>query len=805
MSSPYDHDRELAESVDIPNILPMIRRGIAVGSVAADGIDDLLVLYQSEFIITSIRKHEYVPDAVYMPNGVESLLQLDTIGPVHRVRWDSLSRAEWGKRGSIGSRIKATHDIGREFRFILNDGRFMRCQLCEEEATMVIVILQRLLGGKAIERKQLQRYKSGKRPMRRRENSPTLRRLALLVISVTVLSLTGDRDERVWMALAAISMYGGGGYIYLLTCRAYSPGRKAEFHRLEKANRGTSTGEKPKIDRSHLRPLRNAWAGAILKVIGGILLLLGICVQGMQGCPPEITLHGISFEGEILAPIFRYLSYILYVLSAVPLWLGYRLMLKTVDHSRKDTSDPPILFLRPFTLDNRYDFNPDRPLTTFLGIKPIPLLRKLGPLGEVHPLRLIRLLLTRGAERAEEQMAIYFRRIAPFLAIGQPGERLVTPGAQRAYLFDAEWRSRVKEMIFRSRFVVLQPASSEGVVWEINQAFTIKGPSKVLVCLAHLEGSQARWDGLRLLMERELDIHLPRSPGAAVFLHFSNDGAVERLPRVFSHPFKWTWTGCCIDFEKTLAPFLISQGVLPSDTPRGGRRKIQGWSAWWPALASQWVFFIGTSVVYILSLTTINKSGFDTLPQPAPSLEEIAQQARDEYLGSAPSPLKTPDSINKNGWTIKQQDSFRGNIYSSIEGDFRVGVLVRELSLEEQRSPGSSNSSREALLDDLKSSGAHVELLEIRERLIDDYEWTEADYRVTSEKRPRWLRVRYITPGDKIVMFSYDSPEDTGLAGLVEAESSFDTKFAFEIILKKLASGELIERQVPGSGPTDDN
>jgi hypothetical protein len=82
----------------------------------------------------------------------------------------------------------------------------------------------------------------------------------------------------------------------------------------------------------------------------------------------------------------------------------------------------------PFVIDGRYNFNPSGLLAQFLGLAPFGFLRVLGPLGNLHPLRLTRLFFGSAGEHSEEQMARFFHRYGPFVTVGKPGEMIPQTG-----------------------------------------------------------------------------------------------------------------------------------------------------------------------------------------------------------------------------------------------------------------------------------------------------------------------------------------------------------------------------------------
>ena len=58
--------------------------------------------------------------------------------------------------------------------------------------------------------------------------------------------------------------------------------------------------------------------------------------------------------------------------------------------------------------------------------------------------------------------------IGPFVAIGDPKEKLPDLGAARLYVSD-EWREVVIELLARVSLVVMRVATTEAVRWELQQ------------------------------------------------------------------------------------------------------------------------------------------------------------------------------------------------------------------------------------------------------------------------------------------------------------------------------------------------
>jgi len=83
----------------------------------------------------------------------------------------------------------------------------------------------------------------------------------------------------------------------------------------------------------------------------------------------------------------------------------------------------------------------------------------------------------------EEQFAKVLDPIGPFVAIGDPREKLPTLGATRHYVADDKWRQDVEQMLARARLVVLRLSTTKGLVWELQHVFTELDPGRILLLI----------------------------------------------------------------------------------------------------------------------------------------------------------------------------------------------------------------------------------------------------------------------------------------------------------------------------------
>ncbi|MEU9115336.1 hypothetical protein AB0D04_27035 [Streptomyces sp. NPDC048483] len=69
----------------------------------------------------------------------------------------------------------------------------------------------------------------------------------------------------------------------------------------------------------------------------------------------------------------------------------------------------------------------------------------------------------------------------PMIAVGVPGEQLAPDGAARFYLPRHQWHATVTKMMLRARLVVLILGDSDGVAWELAEAFRVVPPERLML------------------------------------------------------------------------------------------------------------------------------------------------------------------------------------------------------------------------------------------------------------------------------------------------------------------------------------
>jgi len=195
-------------------------------------------------------------------------------------------------------------------------------------------------------------------------------------------------------------------------------------------------------------------------LLGSALILAG--VAGVASVAVLFAAYGLArerdagladFALDALAPLIFTLP-----VSAVLISLGRRVSQPDASRLLETDERSPILLLRSFADDAKQ-------------------IRAKGLATRVLFLGLL------GRKRLEAAIADELSCLGPFIAIGQPGERLPRLGAARAYFGDDEWQSAVVDWIARARLIVMIAGRTPWVQWELRQIVRAGQLGKLLLLL----------------------------------------------------------------------------------------------------------------------------------------------------------------------------------------------------------------------------------------------------------------------------------------------------------------------------------
>ena len=333
---------------------------------------------------------------------------------------------------------------------------------------------------------------------------------------------------------------------------------------------------------AHREPFRSVPAGWILKMIGVAWLAAAVWYF------PSVLYHADAGSPERkLLEHFEIPLFLALIPSAILLHLGAAIAQHKVRVALDRDPRRHLLYLRSFSVDGRTTLQPTSLLASYLGVSTGSLtsLRRFFTaggavtsrtlLGAVHPLRLLRLFVGVTADTAEQSFVRYFRELGPIIAIGKPGERVAEIGAYREHVSDDVWQDVVLERLRECQGIIIQPAQSAGMAWELKTVFTNCPPERVVVVLADAPNHANDYEDLCTRMAPFLRGRLPRCApyrGRPVVIWFERDSSVRWTEVSYKSPAVWLFTGNAVDLEYTLRPFVQGMHGGERERPRPVRK-----------------------------------------------------------------------------------------------------------------------------------------------------------------------------------------------------------------------------------------
>jgi len=383
------------------------------------------------------------------------------------------------------------------------------------------------------------------------------------------------------------------------------------------------------------------------KPLGWTLKLLGLAYWFALYSPLTDPLRD-WLNTQMGAQPQTYIWTVLWFPAPLLVFTGYRLCQRR--YVPKQTGDPrkPILFLRPFQDDEHTSLQPTGLTAKATGIRSQSAYVRAGRtdmfdlLWSAHPIRVLRMIADYGAGSSEESIARFFERHGPVIAIGKPGEHLASPGAARMYLDDASWQQAILCEMERAQAVVIQPAPSEGVQWELATIREKVAPCRVLLCLISYWNNPEGYEELSTVVADTLRVQLPRvipylKQPAFVYFDGGWNPHVQELS--YKDPVLWPVTSDGADLKYSLAPFVGGmQGGehQPARPPRwvGGPKN---WIASLAAIALGMILLIVPNALVVVTGQAIKmvaggKSIFSGLAGGIP--QSVARSPRTALRGS---------------------------------------------------------------------------------------------------------------------------------------------------------------------------
>lgn len=267
----------------------------------------------------------------------------------------------------------------------------------------------------------------------------------------------------------------------------------------------TKTGE---ILLSNPALKQKRWWGGILIIVGSSMIFVGLSYTLLNifgDLLPVLLGVGFSYIGvKILNRGKRHF---------VPVGLA---------QLKKDPR-PLVLYLRPFMQDG--GVNIMRPSAINRGMAEKGFWRQMSTLIRFY-------------DTYEQTLALGFRKIGPFVAIGDPTKGLPQLGAIRIYVgIDGDWQQMVSELAKNASYVLLQIGKSDGLMWEVQHIIENVRPEQLILCLPNQKFKITRLGGPKRREQERQKVYqifrsktqdffpkpLPEKIGGAMFLYFSSD------------------------------------------------------------------------------------------------------------------------------------------------------------------------------------------------------------------------------------------------------------------------------------------
>ena len=199
------------------------------------------------------------------------------------------------------------------------------------------------------------------------------------------------------------------------------------------------------------------------------------------------VLFALPSQAYRISPMSLSTNVILRVLGSVLVLVGGYLHYRSKQHAAKNLAakiasehgEHDLLYLRPFTADTTLNksLKGANIATVYQNFQSTPeedLFKALAPIGNL-------------------------------IAIGKPGEKLPLPGAVRVYA-DEDWQAVITDKMKKSQLVILCAGDGEGFNWELQQAFKIVDPKKLLILIPQM--SKKKYEQFRQVALENLGVTL---------------------------------------------------------------------------------------------------------------------------------------------------------------------------------------------------------------------------------------------------------------------------------------------------------
>jgi hypothetical protein len=232
---------------------------------------------------------------------------------------------------------------------------------------------------------------------------------------------------------------------------------------------------------------------------GGLLISLGVAIWLV----PFLVFVVLWLDGVNLGNWPNAVGLSVFPVSLALVVLGRRMRVRGAERVLAAEARAPIVYLRPFGED-RAEI-------------------------AVRWSSRVRISPRAGFEKTyEERLARTLRKIGPFVAVGDPTERLPLLGAARVYAADEDWQQTVDELTARTSVVILHAGEGDGLAWEVRHVIAVDAPERAILSLPlHAKrkepSRQERYDAFRRRFGDDFPRPLPEVIGHCQFAYFDAD------------------------------------------------------------------------------------------------------------------------------------------------------------------------------------------------------------------------------------------------------------------------------------------
>lgn len=208
----------------------------------------------------------------------------------------------------------------------------------------------------------------------------------------------------------------------------------------------------------------------------------------------------------------------LLIVGSIGLWCvrrGKKLKIPSAKDLLANDPRAPVLYLRSFGADGA----------------------EIPSTANGQPLSMYGVMLESPTE--EEDLAKVFSRIGPFIAIGNPDEKLPELGASRMYVSHENWQTEVHKLMAEAQLIVLRAGVSEGFLWELQSITKVCDPKRAVLYLPFLpipahqkkkkNPPEDPYQEFRSKANARLPHPLPEERGTARFITFQDDWTPQAL------------------------------------------------------------------------------------------------------------------------------------------------------------------------------------------------------------------------------------------------------------------------------------